>query len=359
MKFCCSFVSFEWSCYWIDYNCCICYCYFFFILFKNSCYCVVISYSVWEWNWCCICIKVVDFFASFVCYFPAFECVSIFCYYCRKESKVVFCFLKIFVIKLCCFSVSFEWSFVWIDYNCCICYCYSRCFFNFFKFRCNCYITNIRSFWEMCKSCHTKCFSICIPILCFSAFNFPSSKLVSIICFYCRNFKLLVCVCSNTFERNNCWWCIIREWSFFWINNIEINFYCFFFSFILFKSSFYSIILRFCTIKHKFKSICCNVRVYNITFFIFYFPTCPCITIFCYYFWKIAQFATIILKILICSLIRFFVSVHFKVTFVRINFDRCVNNYFFRFLFFRYNRDYGCKPFNFFSIIRICCINIT
>ena len=46
-----------------------------FILFKNSCYCVVISYSVWECDWCCICIKVVDFFAGFVCYFPAFECI--------------------------------------------------------------------------------------------------------------------------------------------------------------------------------------------------------------------------------------------------------------------------------------------
>ena len=268
MKFCCSFVSFEWSCYWIDYNCCICYCYFFFILFKNSCYCVVISYSVWEWNWCCICIKVVDFFAGFVCYFPAFECISFICYYCRKESKVVFAILKVFVMKFCYSFVSFEWSFVWIDYNCCICYCYSRCFFNFFKFRCNCYITNIRSFWEMCKSCHTKCFSICIPILCFSAFNFPSSKLVSIICFYCRNFKLLVCVCSNTFERNNCWWCIIREWSFFWINNIEIYFYCFFFSWFFF--SFY-ININICILTIFYRStpliICKFVSFWNCKIF--------------------------------------------------------------------------------------------
>ena len=122
-----------------------------FILFKNSCYCVVISYSVWEWNWCCICIKVVDFFAGFVCYFPAFECISFICYYCRKESKVVFCFLKVFVMKFCCSFVSFEWSCYWIDYNCCICYCYF--FFILFKNSCS-WKEWRRSSSSKCNSCN-------------------------------------------------------------------------------------------------------------------------------------------------------------------------------------------------------------
>ena len=84
----------------------------------------------------------------------------------------------------------------------------------------------------MCKSCYSKCLSICIPMTCFScSLYFPSCKYIAFFRFYSW-YVILLSVILFDCKCYNLGTCRISEFTFLWIyikvyNYISSNFFFF------------------------------------------------------------------------------------------------------------------------------------
>ena len=286
------------SLFWIYIECYFYISSFFFFWFsflELSCYCnISFIWSFWEMCKSCyskclsICIPVTCFFSL---YFPSCKYIAFFSFYSWYVILlfVIFFDCKCYNLGVCRISeVTFLWIYIKV-YN----YISSFFFFwfSFLELSCYCNISFIWSFWEVCKSCNTKCLSICIPVACFFSLYFPSCKYIAFFSCYSWYVILLSVIFFDckVHVLSSCWICKL---SLFWIY-IECYFYIssfFFFWFSFLELSCYcniSFIWSFWEMCKSCYSKCLSICIPVTCFFSLYFPSCKYIAFFSFYSWYV------------------------------------------------------------------------
>ena len=137
----------------------------------------------------------------------------------------------------------------------------------------------------MCKSCNTKCLSICIPVTCFFSLYFPSCKYIALFSFYSW-YVILLFVIFFDCKCYNLGVCRISEFTFLWIYIKVYNYISSFFnSFFLFAcSSKCNISICFIieeSIIHKTLNFCSTRIKSNFSCICISSPTSKFITFWC------------------------------------------------------------------------------